>query len=180
MPNNQIFTGRIKPCLYCGKGFYCTPCRDVGGTLDEQKFCSNPCYWTYRQSPEGVQARFWALVRKTDTCWLFEGCIGHEGYGSFSYGYGPTRRQFQAHRFSWLTTNGQIPEDKLLLHHCDVRNCVNLESHLYLGTRQDNSDDKMVRGRYRHRYTPLNELLWPQLSIRVKAQNTHFAAGRKE
>lgn len=159
-------TGRMKPCRGCSALFYCNPARDVGGTQEEKKFCTNACFRAYRATPEGIADRFWSKVEKSDGCWLFKGCIGHEGYGSFAYGDGPQRKQFQAHRFAWILTNGSIPGDKLLLHHCDVRDCVNPD-HLYLGTRVDNIQDAIKRGRYHHRYTPVEKLLWPQLSRRL-------------
>jgi hypothetical protein len=52
-----------------------------------------------------------------------------------------------AHRVSWMFHNGEIPNDLLVLHHCDMPACVN-PGHLYLGTPQDNIDDKMARGRH--------------------------------
>lgn len=145
--------------------------------MSEKKYCSRKCYYAYRASPEGIKARFWEYVSKSDGCWIFGGCIGHEGYGSFATGdtESGTRQQFQAHRFAWLDTNGAIPSDKLVLHKCDVRACVN-PAHLYLGNRLDNSRDCISRGRFNKANTPIEKLLWPELSRRVKRLR-HFAAG---
>lgn len=112
---------------------------------------------------------FWSYVNKTGPggCWLYEGTISFEGYGYVGRLLNGVRRQEQAHRHAWVLLGGTIPEDKCLLHRCDVRNCVN-PTHLYLGDRIDNARDMMERGRKHHRYTPINELLWPQLSRRVK------------
>jgi len=52
-----------------------------------------------------------------------------------------------AHRVSWILVNGPIPEGKSILHRCDVRRCIR-PKHLYLGTDQNNSDDKMRRGQH--------------------------------
>lgn len=41
--------------------------------------------------------------------------------------------------------NGPIPDGLLILHKCDIRQCVN-PSHLFLGTYQDNMDDKCIKG----------------------------------
>ncbi len=52
-----------------------------------------------------------------------------------------------AHRVSYALAGKSIPKGLLLRHTCDVRHCVN-PSHLVPGTHQDNSDDKLRRGRH--------------------------------
>lgn len=113
------------------------------------------------------EEHFWSKVEKTDSCWLYRGTIGFEGYGYVNHGRAAHRKQYQAHRYSWLLLKGPIGEDLCVLHKCDVRNCVN-PAHLYLGDRQDNSNDMVARGRKNHRYMPVEELHWPELSKRVK------------
>lgn len=49
----------------------------------------------------------------------------------------------------WQVERGPIPEGMLVLHACDNPRCVNPE-HLFLGTQQDNTDDKMRKGRHRY------------------------------
>jgi hypothetical protein len=86
-------------------------------------------------------SRFFAKVDKTDSCWLWTSFI-EGGYGLFWF-FGAPRR---AHRVSWMIANGEIPGGRMVLHHCDVRHCVN-PSHLYLGNALDNCRDMWARGR---------------------------------
>lgn len=71
-------------------------------------------------------------------CWLWNGTLNAKGYGCFSGGL--------AHRFSYQSLVGEIPEGRYVLHHCDIRNCVNPQ-HLYVGTQKDNVADMWRRGR---------------------------------
>lgn len=66
-------------------------------------------------------------------------------------GYGAWRvndrsRQLKAHRVAYMIAHGEIDDDKLCLHMCDNRACVN-PAHLYLGTSADNTRDMLERDR---------------------------------
>ncbi len=80
-------------------------------------------------------------------CWLWTGSLNWNGYGYFYPGPGRTVRVERAHRASWRLFCGMIPEGFLVLHRCDIRRCVNPD-HLYLGTTQDNTNDRDSRGRH--------------------------------
>ena len=51
------------------------------------------------------------------------------------------------HRHVWEEAHGQIPDGLHVLHRCDVPGCVNVE-HLFLGTRFDNMQDIVTKGRH--------------------------------
>lgn len=57
-----------------------------------------------------------------------------------------TRQTISAHRYSFEIFNGDIPHGLNVLHSCDNPKCVNPE-HLFLGTRQDNVNDREYKGR---------------------------------
>jgi len=57
-------------------------------------------------------------------------------------------RNQRAHRVSFEEFNGPIPEGMAVLHKCDVHSCVN-PNHLYIGTSQDNANDRVKRGKGR-------------------------------
>lgn len=75
-------------------------------------------------------------------CWLWTG-------GYLRVGYGKTwvdGRTVSAHRASWELHNGRVADGLWVLHRCDNRACVN-PGHLFLGSLQDNTDDKCRKGR---------------------------------
>lgn len=92
-----------------------------------------------------VQERFWARVFRGELnmCWLWAGAKRGSGYGNFRLG---RKISEAAHRVSWVIHFGHIPEGLCVLHRCDVRLCVN-PAHLFLGTRQDNTNDMHQKGR---------------------------------
>ncbi len=75
-------------------------------------------------------------------CWIYGGVLWPSGYGAMYWG----GKTVGAHRAAWEMANGPIPGGLHVLHACDVRACVNVE-HLFLGTNQDNVDDKQAKGR---------------------------------
>lgn len=75
-------------------------------------------------------------------CWLWLGSFNRWGYGT-----GLTNSEY-AHKRSWREHYGPVPKGLWVLHACDNPACVNPE-HLFLGTQQDNVDDKVRKGRAR-------------------------------
>lgn len=87
------------------------------------------------------EERFWSHIDRSDGCWEWPRTRNAGGYGIFVHEWGAL-----AHRYSWIVTNGPIPEGLDVLHHCDNPPCVRPD-HLFLGTDADNVADKYAKGR---------------------------------
>lgn len=84
-------------------------------------------------------------------CWLWMGNHDEDGYGFFQYltkqsDGTEVLKSWKAHRFSWVTHYGEIPDNLLVCHHCDTPGCVRPE-HLFIGTHGDNVHDMLDKGR---------------------------------
>jgi len=87
--------------------------------------------------------RFWSKVRVADNgCLEWTGAVSSSGYGNFNL----NGKTWKAHRYAFFETFGSIPEKAFICHHCDNPLCVN-PGHLFAGSRQDNVDDMMSKGR---------------------------------
>lgn len=74
--------------------------------------------------------RFWSKVKKTKTCWIFQGAYGH---GQFKL----NGKSVMAHRYAWEITNGPIPDGLVIDHLCRTPACVR-PSHLEPITQKEN------------------------------------------
>ncbi len=93
---------------------------------------------------ELVAPRFWAKVRKTDTCWFWTAAVfkGRFAYGLFKL----DGRCRKAHRVAYELERGRIRRGLVLLHACDNRLCV-YPAHLTPGTHRENMADMRAKGR---------------------------------
>lgn len=125
-----------------------------GADISEKKHCLAKCGNKLCVNPEhlvlGDEARFWSRVQKLsepDSCWIWIGAEDKNGYGKFKISSGGKDIYIRAHRYSWKLYTGRRPPDSLLIcHKCDHPRCVN-PHHLFLGTNQDNVDDRQAKGR---------------------------------
>ena len=90
-------------------------------------------------------------------CWLWTGAKRGHGYGCVL--------DTTSHRLMYAVAIGEIPAGICVCHHCDTPACLN-PHHLFLGTRSDNVQDMIRKGRGNysrrthcpqgHEYTPEN------------------------
>ena len=99
-------------------------------------------------------ASFWSKVNKDGpipphhldmtNCWIWEGCMHPDGYGTFSIG--GTRieqRNRYAHRVAYFLLNGCWPEPEGD-HLCHVRLCVRPD-HIRPATRRENAQNRAIK-----------------------------------
>lgn len=83
---------------------------------------------------DATQQRFWAKVRKTDTCWEWTGGTNGVGYGRFSV----NGALVYPHRWSYEQAFGEVPEGLVIDHLCRNPGCVR-PTHLDVVTPRENN-----------------------------------------
>lgn len=93
-----------------------------------------------------------------DYCWIWRGHKNKFGYGIFEFRFENIRYRYLAHRASYELNHGKIQKGLLVCHKCDNPECIN-PNHLFLGDDNDNTKDKVLKGR---QYRKLN---WDQVNL---------------
>lgn len=124
-------------CAHCGE--VVKPTGRNGRYRKTQRFCGPKCARASQVIvPTPAAERLWKHVRKTETCWLWEGAKSGNGYGHINCGRGVYR---PAHVVSYEAVNGPVPDGCELDHTCRVPLCVN-PAHLEAVTHREN----VIRG----------------------------------
>lgn len=83
------------------------------------------------------------FIEDSNGCFL---CISHakrsDGYISYQF----NGKMVPLHRYMYEECFGKVPDGFVVMHKCDVRDCVNPE-HLMVGTQADNIRDMIMKGR---------------------------------
>lgn len=111
----------MKICSYCTKEFI--------ETTNIQKYCD-------------VKCKIMGGIKKIDEgCWLFRKSSSGQ-YGKIRW----NKKWYPAHRLSYITFKGEIPEGKWVCHTCDIPLCINPD-HLFIGSASDNARDAFSKKR---------------------------------
>ena len=119
-----------------------------------------------------VEERLWrnCIPEPNSGCWIWMGSLGKFGYGQIMMPGGKPRR---AHRISYQVYKGPIPKELDVMHSCDIRCCINPD-HLSVGTRKQNMEDALKRGRVARGFQlPQTKLTSEQRSAIVTDKRLH-------
>ena len=96
-------------------------------------------------------------------CWFWKSCINSGGYGQISV----DKKLIAAHIFSYRHFKSEIPTGMVVMHTCDNPPCVNPD-HLILGTRKDNSDDKVYKLRHTFGENHVHSKITNEQAIKIR------------
>lgn len=107
---------------------------------------------------EKVTEVFWTRVRKTETCWIWEGYKDANGYGKASW----NGRHMWSHRMAFILTRGYEPVGLDLDHLCKNPICCNPD-HLDPVTHTVNVQRALLQTHCKrgHKFTPENSYYRP-------------------
>lgn len=156
----------LRPCRFCKWAYYNSGaaerwCRTVGRRHNEIKRAVMRLQPQAALAPNGMEvpmrliddstrrrleSKFWKVmgdvpVPDANQCWEWSG-PKRNGYGCLK----SLDIQEYAHRMSYGMFNAPIPSGLCVCHSCDNPGCVN-PSHLWVGTKADNTRDMFAKGR---------------------------------
>lgn len=118
----------------------------------DAKYCSLNCVAkakAERTGTLGERLKKYSLAKDTG-CIEWTGNRMRKGYGILKFRYHPLANEYGnvlVHRAAYFEAHGEIPKGLFVCHKCDNPPCINPD-HLFLGTHQDNDQDKINKGRH--------------------------------
>lgn len=138
-----------RQCAHCGQPFFTWPA-ELRRSPRHGRFCSKSCSARSKRRPLAEVFAAKHHHGAADECWPWIGARNSQGYGiiqQWNYDTHPRSAiRVAAHRLSWELHRGPIPDGLFVCHSCDNPPCVN-PAHLFVGTHQDNMDDRTRKGR---------------------------------
>lgn len=110
-----------------------------------------------------------SVVNPSTDCWEWTDRLNGNGYATVAVGSG----NVLMHRAALIASGVPIPSGYQACHKCDNRKCVN-PSHLFVGTANDNQQDKVLKGRQSRGVHRWNALLDDQ-RVRLIRESTASA-----
>lgn len=111
-------------------------------------------------------------------CWNWDRYVQSNGYGKLTV----NRKTHFAHRLMYAIAIGCIPKDMDVCHKCDNRRCINPD-HLFLGTRKENMQDAVRKGRQAKGFmlpqTKITELVAAHIVEMAKAGRPYEAIAQQ-
>jgi hypothetical protein len=133
-------------CEFCGKGKKFSAVAMRGG---KRRFCGHKCADESRLKsiPKVIDEFNESYIPEPNSgCWLWSAGLDDYGYGVISVRH----RYFKATHLSLAIVGTPVTAGYCACHKCDVPACVN-PSHLFLGTKKQNTHDARSKGRLKPR-----------------------------
>ena len=127
-------------CRACGKPLK-RKSREKASDWQARRSCGRKCHVGWKNAKPIWQAFADMLELQESGCMEWTGHRDPKGYGRYSSHSG----EVLAHRLAYIMHYGPVGS-KHVLHRCDNPSCCNPQ-HLFLGSNQDNMDDKVAKGR---------------------------------
>lgn len=147
---------------FCGKACWYKWNSENLASFNEKRFQWSKA--SKQEKLERLRSIFDDKVTKTDSCWFWTGTKDPDGYGMIHYG---KNKQLKAHRASWLIHRGDFDLTLIVCHSCDNPSCVNPD-HLFLGTVQTNTLDKVKKNRQTKGSTNFGSKLTEESVLKIK------------